>query len=160
MDRYRNQTSDWKRQSDDLANKAKRIRTRIQELTNEPSSSLSTATDTETSTALSSDKKARDPLVEKSKSVAVKGSPAGLQSRFVSHPKLLLNCPQERGDRVEGKTASTIAACKAQLKNSFEQTHAEMKTLFTQQLTANLGTQQELLGNARVEASVEQANEL
>lgn len=35
MDRYRNQTSDWKRQSDDLANKAKRIRTRIQELTNE-----------------------------------------------------------------------------------------------------------------------------
>ncbi|CAO3672692.1 unnamed protein product [Rhizopus stolonifer] len=95
MDKYRDQTSDWKRQSDDLANKAKGIHTKIQEFTNEyvsdvyeslsgqkrtladkvverPSSSLSTATDTVTNTTLSSDKRARDYLVEKSKSIVMK----------------------------------------------------------------------------------------
>ncbi|KAI9251610.1 glucose-6-phosphate dehydrogenase [Sporodiniella umbellata] len=83
-----------------------------------------------------------------------------------------------KGDQVEGnleafrveslktienahtQAASTIVAREAQLKNQFEQTRAEMKTTFAQQLAADLNTQQEVLEQARAKALLAQASEL
>lgn len=57
-------------------------------------------------------------------------------------------------------TAATIVAREAQLKNQFEQTRAEMKTSFAQQLAADLHAQQERLEKARADALVAQGQEL
>lgn len=57
-------------------------------------------------------------------------------------------------------TAATIVAREAQLKNQFEQTRAEMKTSFAQQLASDLHAQQERLEKARADALVSQSQEL
>ncbi|CEP17547.1 hypothetical protein [Parasitella parasitica] len=57
-------------------------------------------------------------------------------------------------------TAATIVAREAQLKNQFEQTRAEIKTSFAQQLASDLRAQQKRLEKARADALVEQGQEL
>ncbi|KAL9540417.1 hypothetical protein MBANPS3_009688 [Mucor bainieri] len=57
-------------------------------------------------------------------------------------------------------TAAAIVAREAQLKNQFEQTRAEIKTSFAQQLAADLHAQQERLEKARADALVAQGQEL
>lgn len=58
------------------------------------------------------------------------------------------------------QSASSIVAREAQLKNQFEQTRAEMKTSFAQQLVASLTEQKERLEQARADALAEQGEEL
>ncbi|KAI8091466.1 glucose-6-phosphate dehydrogenase [Gilbertella persicaria] len=63
-------------------------------------------------------------------------------------------------EKAHADTAATIVAREAQLKNQFEQTRADMKTSFAQQLAADLKNQQARLEKAREEALVAQAQEL
>ncbi len=63
-------------------------------------------------------------------------------------------------ESTHSEAASNIVAREAQLKNQFEQTRAEMKTSFAQQLAADLSAQQERLEKARTDALIEQAKEL
>lgn len=58
------------------------------------------------------------------------------------------------------QTAAALVAREAQLKNQFEQTRAEIKTSFAQQLAADLNAQQQRLEQAREQALVAQAQEL
>lgn len=62
--------------------------------------------------------------------------------------------------QAQAETAAAIVAREAQLKNQFEQTRAEMKTSFAQQLAADLHAQQERLEKARGEALMAQSKEL
>ncbi|KAI8874865.1 hypothetical protein K501DRAFT_234498 [Backusella circina FSU 941] len=58
------------------------------------------------------------------------------------------------------ESASAIVAREAQLKNQFEQTRAEMKTSFAQQLMTSLTEQKERLEQARADALAAQGEEL
>lgn len=58
------------------------------------------------------------------------------------------------------QTAAALVTREAQLKNQFEQTRAEMKASFAQQLAADLNAQQQRLERAREEALMAQAQEL
>ncbi|KAI9478041.1 MAG: glucose-6-phosphate dehydrogenase [Benjaminiella poitrasii] len=63
-------------------------------------------------------------------------------------------------ERVQIETAAQIVAREAQLKNAFEQTRADMKTTFAQQLAKDLEAQQERLERARQDALQEQSETL
>jgi mitofilin len=58
------------------------------------------------------------------------------------------------------EAASTIVAREAQLKNQFEQTRAEMKTSFAEQLANELNSQKERLEQARANALADQSQQL
>ncbi|KAI8875383.1 hypothetical protein K501DRAFT_233768 [Backusella circina FSU 941] len=58
------------------------------------------------------------------------------------------------------EAASTIVSREAQLKNQFEQTRAEMKVSFAEQLAADLNAQKERLEQARVNALADQSQQL
>jgi mitofilin len=63
-------------------------------------------------------------------------------------------------EKTHVETAAALVAREAQLKNQFEQTRAEIKTSFAQQLAADLNAQQQRLEQARQQALVAQAQEL
>lgn len=67
---------------------------------------------------------------------------------------------KQRLEKIQVDTAAAIVAREAQLKNQFEQTRAEMKTSFAEQLSNDLKQQQERLEKARQDALVAQAQEL
>ncbi|KAG1379974.1 hypothetical protein G6F60_005093 [Rhizopus arrhizus] len=248
MDKYFDQATEWKKQAEDLTNKAKEYSAKIQEATNDvyenltgqkksnvisvqeavEKESLSTPTDTVTTIKMTSDKEIKAPVVEvaieKPEPIHVKSIQSDnavvrelsqivvelasilnqsglsglgreiikdaetkiekLNERFLAvdteQATILksLESLKEKGDKIQGsldafraealktiesthsEAASNIVAREAQLKNQFEQTRAEMKTSFAQQLAADLSAQQERLEKARTDALIEQAKEL
>lgn len=67
---------------------------------------------------------------------------------------------KQKLDKIQVDSAAAIVAREAQLKNQFEQTRAEMKSSFAEQLANDLKQQQERLEKARQDALLGQAQEL